>query len=466
MTTNCSDALYDVDILIIGGGASAMALMLQLYEHQQQPRVAIVAPNFDWAVGVAYGTAARDHLLNVPAGNMSLVADRPDHFVNFLKLLPDYAPIPLSTLRGLFVPRARYGDYLRWHHGLLRTCQRITWIDSVVTDLTLDGTATLSNETQIRARRIVVATGNALPVARWLGSDEIWIRYSAWQTFLLVPFNQTDPVLLLGSGLTMVDTYLALRAQGLTNPVIALSRHGLAPIPHATHAKGQADNNLPAGFASAAAWAEHLRDLKRLRAQWRFAQPWLRALLAQGSAEPLANALRPLTQQIWLGWTLTERKRFLRHGASRWNNLRHRIPPQLHEQLTEAQQSQQLSFQRGYLRGITPHQNGYQITVEHPQHGQQQFQAALIFNCTGPDLAIAEQPLHPLYKLIHNGNVQADPLGLGLAACPLTLNLLDPQGQRIPNLFAMGVLLRGTLWECTSIPDIREQAALISAIPM
>jgi uncharacterized NAD(P)/FAD-binding protein YdhS len=64
-----------------------------------------------------------------------------------------------------------------------------------------------------------------------------------------------------------------------------------------------------------------------------------------------------------------------------------------------------------------------------------------------------------------------DPLGLGVLASP-DGHLLHggryhdsrhqggphPDGTYWPHLFALGSLLRGTLWESTAMPEIRQQA--------
>ena len=58
--------------------------------------------------GTAYSTREPAHLLNVPAAMMSAFADDPDDFACAVAG-ENYAP-------GDFVPRARFGDYVR---GLL-----------------------------------------------------------------------------------------------------------------------------------------------------------------------------------------------------------------------------------------------------------------------------------------------------------------------------------------------------------
>jgi uncharacterized NAD(P)/FAD-binding protein YdhS len=80
-----------------------------------------------------------------------------------------------------------------------------------------------------------------------------------------------------------------------------------------------------------------------------------------------------------------------------------------------------------------------------------------VIDCTGP--APLRRTAHPLLRrLLSSGLVRTDALGLGLEATRdgRLLSLANPGGYR---LFAMGPLLKGTLWETTAMAEIRAQAA-------
>ena len=73
------------DVAVIGSGFSAVALSLNLLDVlPPTAQVSLVGPTERQGRGVAYSTRLDCHLLNVPAGRMSLYADRPDHFVRWL----------------------------------------------------------------------------------------------------------------------------------------------------------------------------------------------------------------------------------------------------------------------------------------------------------------------------------------------------------------------------------------------
>jgi uncharacterized NAD(P)/FAD-binding protein YdhS len=61
-----------------------------------------------------------------------------------------------------------------------------------------------------------------------------------------------------------------------------------------------------------------------------------------------------------------------------------------------------------------------------------------------------------LQQLMTNGHIRSDPFGLGIDAAPDGRLLHD--GSVWPRLFAIGSMLRGTLWESTAMPEIRQQA--------
>jgi uncharacterized NAD(P)/FAD-binding protein YdhS len=64
--------------------------------------------------------------------------------------------------------------------------------------------------------------------------DRIGARLIAnpWDEASLAPINPADAVLVLGSGLSMVDVAVLLTERGHRGPILALSRRGLLPCEH------------------------------------------------------------------------------------------------------------------------------------------------------------------------------------------------------------------------------------------
>ncbi|NEA02319.1 FAD/NAD(P)-binding protein, partial [Streptomyces sp. SID10116] len=98
-------------LVVVGAGAAGTMVVIHAAEEavrRRRPvRITLVDPGPRTGAGVAFATDDPRHLLNVPAGNMSCLPDRPGHFVDWLVANRDAT----ATARS-FVPRRHYGDYL------------------------------------------------------------------------------------------------------------------------------------------------------------------------------------------------------------------------------------------------------------------------------------------------------------------------------------------------------------------
>ena len=84
-----------------------------------------------------------------------------------------------------------------------------------------------------------------------------------------------------------------------------------------------------------------------------------------------------------------------------------------------------------------------------------------LINCTGPasDITTTSDPL--LRHLLDAGLARPDPLRLGLDTDPRGA-LRGADGRAARDIFALGPLLRGSRYETTAIPEIRDQAAALA----
>src|SRR5260370_26992104 len=72
-------------VVVVGGGASGVLLAAHLLrDSSADVRVTLIEKRERVGLGLAYGTANADHLLNVRAANMSAFVDQPSHFWNWL----------------------------------------------------------------------------------------------------------------------------------------------------------------------------------------------------------------------------------------------------------------------------------------------------------------------------------------------------------------------------------------------
>ncbi|MEJ1966084.1 MAG: hypothetical protein WDO56_32840 [Gammaproteobacteria bacterium] len=80
-----------------------------------------------------------------------------------------------------------------------------------------------------------------------------------------------------------------------------------------------------------------------------------------------------------------------------------------------------------------------------------------LVNCTGPEQHPGRTSNPLLQGLIGDNIARPDSLGLGLAVDSES-RVISANGSVHPTLFAVGALTRGTRWEVTAIPEMREQA--------
>lgn len=429
------------NVAIVGAGFSGTLLALNLLRHGG-PSATLIERRPVVGTGVAYGTLEPELVLNVRAGNMSAFPDRPDHFTEWLRQSGSEATA------GSFVSRSTYGAYLRdlIQGGNGWAQDQLQLVREEVSDLTMapDGDVTVVGAAgTITADAAVLAVGNLTPhVPPGLADVQESPRYRAdpWATGVSEGLGPDDTVLLMGTGLTMVDVVLTLDAHGFRGKIVALSRRGLIPHAHvAAHGHHDAIKERPRGPLS------ELTHNVRTRA-------------SAGDWRPAVDELRPFTQGIWGNATSAERGRFLRHLRPWWDVHRHRLAPAVAERLAALIASGQLTIHAGKAQSARETDDA--IVVNWRPRGEDRTQdlaAQRVVNCTGPqgDLTRATEPL--LASLAKQGLIRPDPEKLGID--------VDSQGRVIgadgkPNdrLLAVGPMTRGAFWEIVAVPDIRRQA--------
>ncbi|QYU66684.1 FAD/NAD(P)-binding protein [Leptolyngbya sp. 15MV] len=292
---------------IVGGGFSGTLQAINLLRHDG-PRATLIERRLTPGVGLAYGEAAPDHVLNVRAANMSALPDEPDHFVRWLERRG------VAGGAGAFVPRLTYGAYLQelLAEAIARQPGRLEIVCGAAVDCDLgEGVRIdLADGRQIGADLAILAVGNLPPHhPRGLSAAMAGDLYAAdpWDEGATAGLGDDDTVLILGTGLTMVDVVLKLDAEGFRGRMLALSRRGLLPHRHGAPAAFAPIEDRPAPVASAL----------------------VRGVRARAGAVGWRNAvdeLRRFTTPLWRAADDMTRERFLRHLRPWWDIHRHRIP--------------------------------------------------------------------------------------------------------------------------------------------
>ncbi|MFC4763954.1 FAD/NAD(P)-binding protein [Dyella koreensis] len=441
-------------VAIIGGGAAAATLLSELLERQPPQPL-----HLDWYTGsgtpgrgIAYGTRSERHLLNVRAASMSMFASKPRGFL-------DFAQRGDGSIAGTdFLPRRLYGDYLETE--IARALERATSlghdvrvmpfaVDALVPEN--DGVTVIQGEESTRVDAAVMALG-ALPPQPLSGVSENALSSRRYITdpWSFLPTVQPDPaprkVVLVGLGLTAVDVLLELAAQWPNATFTAISRHGHLPEAHLASATAPRDDS--ADLIETMSAAPDIRTWMRL----------LREAIAQSNDwRVVIDSMRPHTPGLWQSLPQEERARFLRHARWAWERARHRMAPQIMSAIQALEDAGRLQCRRARLHQVDVEGDHLHLSITPTGSSRPEpMDTDLVIQTIGLNTDVRRTQHALIRQLVTNGHISPDPLGLGCNATPE--GRLQHNGDTWPHLYAMGSLLRGTLWESTAMPEIRQQA--------
>jgi len=466
-------------IAIVGAGFCGTVMAVRLLQQTAAARLDIALINRpslggvakhsrSMARGLAYGTNSADHLLNVPAGRMSAFDEIPHDFEDYLK--ENGQP----SAGGSFVARHFYGNYLQARLKSVMQAAATTPGGSTlathhatVTALTrrTDGrfSLTLVHETgeeTLVADRVVLALGNFLPANPTIANPGLYqapeYLRDPWQDDGLAKLDIGEPILLIGSGLTMFDVAMSLkRRASLTNKpleLVAISRRGLLPQPHRTHLQTPDFLNAPPDIGRFPTARHYLQSVRRQ----------VRDVVAEGGDwRDVVASLRPLTPQLWSALSITERQRFFRHLRPYWESHRHRAAPQAATILSGMLASGELRVHAANLVNLQQSETGIVATIrERGSSDLTLIHVGGVVNCTGPTSNLHAEPL--LAALQKDGNISADPLAIGLNVAE-DYRVLNCVGLPWDGVYYVGPLLKAQRWEATAVPELRVHVAAAAA---
>jgi uncharacterized NAD(P)/FAD-binding protein YdhS len=436
-------------ITIIGGGASGTLLAVNLLRRGGPERLEInlVEKSENVGRGVAFGTDRLIHLLNVPAGKMSGLADEPEHFHRWL------SENGYNFNASDFVPRKFFSDYLR---DTLEAATRnstatvLNIFDSEAIDMRSSDDKVeveLSDGTFLYSDAVVLAFGNFLPPhpnVPDLNFIEVQKYFrDPWSPDVEERLDPDDAVMIIGTGLSMADAVMRLNERNHRGKVTAISTRGLLPAVH------KLGFTYPSIFEEIRGVPEVTKVLKIVRSHIE------KADADSSDWRAVIDSLRPHTQEIWLDMPLSEKKYFMQHLSRYWNVARHRMPPETYTVIDEMQKYGRLEVLKGRLRSIE--HNG-RFKVEYSEiHDLHTLEVDAIINCIASESNFRKIDSTLVENLLSKGAVRCDALNFGLNATP-DGNLIQANGDRSKHLFTLGTALKGVLWESTAIPEIRVQA--------
>ncbi|HEV3242309.1 MAG TPA: FAD/NAD(P)-binding protein [Methyloceanibacter sp.] len=430
---------------VVGGGFTGAAAAIACLARLDRPfPLVVVEPNASLGRGVAYGAHHPLHLLNVRTRDLSVRANQPGDFLNWAFRQLDQGENHAGLHEGLahtFLPRQLFGEYVRerfFEAVGARPDVELKIVNAVASACISDGdrfTLHFDRREPLQADIVLLATAYGVAASMPTGA--------------LAPFDMLPPerfanaksMVLIGSGLTMIDVLLNARRNGFQGKAIVISRRGQLPRPHAAKGVVPQEIGLPrskrvSGLTSAIAIA--------CAAAEAHGTPW----------QAIINGLRSSLQDLWRGLPAEEQSRFLRHVRPLWDAHRHRLPLEVHGRLQAEFNERKAVLLRGRVTKVERDGDIFRLIVTRRGSSQAEVMTTdLAFDCAGhrPDLT------SPLIKsLVNQGTAREDAHRLGLAVEP-NGQVLSRSGAATRGLFALGPLCQGSLWEITAVPEIVHQ---------
>lgn len=432
------------DLLVVGAGFSGSLLLAHLARSGRVPAHTVWLESQPAAgVGRAWPTDWMPGLANVRAGHLSAWPDAPGDFLDHWAAETGQ---PATALSLQFPPRADYTGYLQ---QIRRTTlqhwpatAQLHCATADVLDVQPDGDhwqVTLDNGQCLRARNVVLATGHGTathPLSAGGGLRDPLLANS-WEDL-----DPQHAVLVIGSGLTAVDTLQQLQARGHRGPITVVSRHGRWPQPHLLQ-PGPAHVWPASGFA---------RTLRGLLRQFR------QHVQAYGDWRAVLDGLRPHSNGLWARLSVSEQHRFQRHLRHHWDRHRHRSAPAVWASLQDWMQTHPVHVQRGSVLGCRPDAGRHWVHWRQPDGRSAALTVDQVYDARAR--CALDAPL--VRRLRERGQVQAHPTGLGLCSTAEG-SALDARQRVQAGLYLIGPLRQGALLESTAIPELRVQAAQLAS---
>ena len=423
-------------VAIVGAGLSGSLLAALLAVRGRD--AVLVERSGVFGLGLAYSTTNDSHRLNVRSGRMSALADDPGHFVRWLDQTGHWDADP-----NAFAPRRVYGLYVQ---DLLAEVEagapgQILRVIGNVVSVSQDSMI-LADGREINADQVVLATGNPAPQTAGVTAGVI---ADAWSPGALDGIGPDDDVVILGSGLTMIDVVLELEDRGWRGRAVAISRRGLLPRSHDV-SQSHPSPRHPADAALS----------QRMRA--------FRARADEIGWGVAMDELRSLNAELWAELDQVARARFLRHLRPWWDVHRHRIATDVARRIEALTQRGQLVVHAGRLETITPVGDGVEVLWR--PRGLDRAEATparALIDCTGPGVDPTRSTDALTRHLLATGQAGIDPLRLGLSV-DRQGRLLNTAGHASERIHVLGPPSRAAVWEIVAVPDIRQQVQALASL--
>lgn len=460
----------NIDIAVIGGGASGVAVVLQLVEQIKNGKsisnIVIVEKSTEPGPGLAFSAACSGTILNMHSDTMGIYQQNLMDYTNWRGSLED----------GPFPSRVNYGNYLQD-----RLSRAIDEAKVLGTDITVikgtaleisreeDGriTVVMDDTSKITAKSTVLALGNfsGTANAHLVGCPGYF--ENPWPTSQLTSIPSDSHVIVIGSRLSAVDAAIFLSENGHKGPITFMSRSGKLP-------KVQGD---PIPFKRRHVLYELARELENgcadpfLRVTSVLVEElsqamngdWSWVLEKDSSLEQLESDLRaaqnqqvrwqsvlsstaPLVERYWNCLSAESQQLFMTKFNATWMAYRHAMP------IKNAQKILRL-LKRCQLRVV----RGDTITWDHvfiAKTSVGDIEAPYVIAATGQESHVDRIDAPLVRSAIQNGLLSPHAIG-GVNVDFQTL-------EASPNVFVMGSLTRGKHFYVSATDRVAAHASRVA----
>jgi uncharacterized NAD(P)/FAD-binding protein YdhS len=410
--------------------------------------------------GFAYNPYSDKQLLNVIAAKMSAFAEQPDHFLDWVMEQNEFKNRDRTLIANSFLSRKLYGAYLVdvWNQNYPLAAEKgikVRLLNQFVVDIDIETNSVslfLDTGETILVDQCVIATGNQVPRNPSIKNETFYPNNNYFQNPWIREAVQhvipNLPVLIVGNGLTMVDTVLGLKENGFNGEIYSISPKGFNILPHRHN--GLKYEKL----------VEELSDDMSLREIYQLVSKHIKAVREYGvSAEPVIDSLRPHTQRLWKGLSDEEKAFFMSRLRHLWGVARHRIPLHTYDKIQQLRIDGKLHIQSGRIVDFVEQSNAIEVSYFDKKEGStKSLLVSRIINCTGPETDLRKVENSFLKNCLLKGDIVQDALKLGINTNTETFQVKKSDGTYHSNLFTLGGNLKGELWESTAVNELRIQS--------
>ena len=442
-----------VSIAIVGAGYTSAALVTHLLDRRPDiaEKIAVFGKG-SFGHGAAFGALHPDFRLNVRAQIMQLRPAKPD-------LFPTWAEACLQDEgayceAGQFYRRADFARYMDHELSQLPYNEDVNFIRQQVISVRYEQSLSkwhLRTDTgdEYTALTLILATGN--PEPNWpcpieracLQHEGHLLIKSPWTGSWLHDCDPEKTVLLVGGGLTAMDTVYALGKAGHRGNVHLVTPLGILPPAQTGWVPAEAIK-WPDDIFSASAFigfmAGHLKQ-----------QP--QCLWTDSEWQSRFEALRVHLNPVWRGLPAAEKRRLMGRLGGSWSLTRYRSAPQTSHMAAQMISSGQLVLHTSRVNQISVGRRDKSFSAY--LCSGQLLNTNIIVNCTG----IGRDPL--LAAMIADHVIQADAFGWGPQLAD-NLQLYSGDGHPYPSGYGIGAMTAGSEGDVVGATTIARQAASLA----